>query len=259
MRDEELHRSAAILGQARASGRRLTDWPAQSRPQTLEEGYAIQRQLISGSPGRVRGWKLACTSAELQRRYRVTEPYFGPLFETVVFDSSARIGAAEYAPCGVECEFAFELGADITASRRELSVADVASAVASVRPAIEVVSSRFVNWKELDAPSVIADCASNGALIIGHSSPIGLAPDLATHPVTLTIDGRESAKGTGAAVLGHPLNALRWLINSRSRWFDLKAGDLITTGSATGLIYTRPGNRVTGEFGTLGHVEFTVT
>jgi 2-keto-4-pentenoate hydratase len=258
MREIDLQAAARELGTARATGRRIRGLPASLQLQSLEQGYAVQRRLIEQGNGKVAGWKLACTSRELQERYKVSEPYFGPLFDAVVFSSGLSISAADYEPCGVECEFAFLLGEDISAVQKQMSLEAIGGAVRAVRPAIEIVSSRFVEWKDLGAATVVADVAGNGGLVVGSEFRSWRELDLVNHAASLIVNGREVGTGTGAAVLENPLNGLAWLVNSDHRWFDLKAGDLVTTGSVTGLKFVGQGSRVVGEFGRLGQVEITI-
>ena len=65
-------------------------------------------------------------------------------------------------------------------------------------------------------------------------------------------------KGSGAAVLGHPLNALEWLVNKlASHGRGLKAGEYITTGVTTDTYMASAGDLVRADFGPVGAVELT--
>ena len=69
-------------------------------------------------------------------------------------------------------------------------------------------------------------------------------------------DGDEIAASDGANVLGNPLNALAWLANHLAgRGHELKAGQWITTGAATGPLPAPVGSTVTADFADLGTVE----
>lgn len=61
--------------------------------------------------------------------------------------------------------------------------------------------------------------------------------------------------GRGSNVLGHPLNALAWLANARSRaGHGLAAGELISTGNCADVIRLGPGQTAEARFGPLGQV-----
>jgi 2-keto-4-pentenoate hydratase len=82
--------------------------------------------------------------------------------------------------------------------------------------------------------------------------------DLAIQQVKLAVNGKVIQTGSGGAVLGHPLNALHWLVeNLRERGAGLKAGDYITTGVTTDIYLAQRGDRVSADFGQIGTVELT--
>jgi 2-keto-4-pentenoate hydratase len=75
----------------------------------------------------------------------------------------------------------------------------------------------------------------------------------APEAVVLLVNGSEIARGTGAAALGHPLEAVTWLANLLARRGDgLRARELVSTGSCTGLQKARAGDEVVARFGALG-------
>ena len=65
--------------------------------------------------------------------------------------------------------------------------------------------------------------------------------------------------GAGAAVLGHPANAIAVLANMLARKGEkIKKGDLILSGALTGAILVNVGDFVSAKFDGLGEVTFTV-
>jgi 2-keto-4-pentenoate hydratase len=72
----------------------------------------------------------------------------------------------------------------------------------------------------------------------------------------MIIGGVTRQEGTGALTLGHPLNVLDWLIVALSaRGQDIRKGDLVMTGTMTGLHAPEPGEPAVADFGALGKVE----
>jgi 2-keto-4-pentenoate hydratase len=103
-----------------------------------------------------------------------------------------------------------------------------------VIPGIEIVDSRFDEWTTIGAPSLIADNACNAAWIKGSLLTDWRGIDLAKQAVTVRVNGEVLREGSGANVLGHPIHALEWLVNSLgARGLGLKAGQYITTGVTT--------------------------
>ena len=157
---------------------------------------------------------------------------------------------------GIECEFAFRLAADFEPREEPYAVEEVAERVSAPIPAIEIVSPRLDHPIKYGAPSAIADCGVNGGLVLGAATLDWQAIDLATHAVRLVIDGEQKAAGTGALVLGHPLNVLAWFVNRYTAGGrTLPAGQIVSTGTTTGLVILEPGQTALADFGSLGSVE----
>jgi 2-keto-4-pentenoate hydratase len=78
---------------------------------------------------------------------------------------------------------------------------------------------------------------------------------LPAHPVTLTSESKGVVEGTGAKVLGDPVEAVRWLANELAlHGRGLAAGDVVITGAAAAL--RDPGSGwLVADFGSLGAVE----
>jgi 2-keto-4-pentenoate hydratase len=71
----------------------------------------------------------------------------------------------------------------------------------------------------------------------------------------MSVNGTEVSTGGGAACLGHPLNAARWLANALSaRGVDLFAGDVIMTGALGPMKPIAAGDTIVADFGPLGSV-----
>ena len=72
----------------------------------------------------------------------------------------------------------------------------------------------------------------------------------------LRIEGEVAATGSGAEVLSGPLGILEWLANELAAGgAGLEAGEVVTTGSCTGVVPVGAGSRVQADFGSLGIVE----
>jgi 2-keto-4-pentenoate hydratase len=55
------------------------------------------------------------------------------------------------------------------------------------------------------------------------------------------------------------MNVMVWLANQQSRFGrGLKAGDIVSTGTCTGLDRVKPGDQVAADFGSLGRVEIVL-
>jgi 2-keto-4-pentenoate hydratase len=252
-----------LLTEARIRRRRLPELPEAVRPATIEDAYGCQNgvvdHLLAHYGGSVIGYKIACTNEIAQRQLHVDAPFFGRMLSATTFDSGARIEADQFFMRVMEAEFAFLMGEDLPPRDSPRSVDEVGAAVAGVLPGIEIVDSRFDSWTTVGTPSLIADNACHAAWVKGPLLDAWRGIDLAQQPVRLEINGNLTASGSGAAVLGHPLNALLWLANAlNSRKLGLRAGQYVTTGVTTDIYLAQKNDAVSADFGAIGHVSLTL-
>lgn len=251
---------AGLLLQARLKMQRLPALPESLRPHTVEDGYAVQFELVpmllAHFGGGVNGYKIACTNEIAQRQLHVDHPFFGHLLASTTYESGARLDAAPFFMRVMEAEFAFLMGEDLPPVDGPRAREEVARAVAGVLPGIEIVDSRFDRWTTAGTPSLIADNACHAAWVRGALVRDWRDLDLAAQPVRLMINGALKDTGCGAAVLGHPLNALQWLANTlNQRGLGLQAGQYVTTGVTTDIYLAGAGDHVQADFGPVGSVE----
>ena len=127
-------------------------------------------------------------------------------------------------------------------------------AAAYAVPAIEVVDSRIAGW-DITIVDTVADNASCGLYVVG-GRPVPLAAiDLPAIEMRMMVNHAQVSEGTGAACLGHPLNAVRWLADELCRrGTPLRAGDCVMSGALGPMRDIAPGDLVEADLGALGTV-----
>lgn len=245
--------AAQRLLSARA-GTRIASLPDDERPRDIAAAYAIQRDVIAARGRPVQGWKVGCTSPIAQRMLRYEKPFYGRLLDGLVHQSPAELDTRAFHIRLLEAEYAFRLGRDLPPSSRPYDRERVAEAVVAVHPAIEVVDTAFVDWLAVGTESLIADNGAHGAFILGQGTADWRGVELIEAPVTLAIEGGATVEGKGANVLGDPLAALAWLADAAGSEGGLRAGDLVTTGSAIPPQMVGPTARARATFAGLGSV-----
>lgn len=255
MTPEAAERAAAVLVAARRSASLLPELPADCKPANLQEGYQIQAAFAARAEGRVVGFKIGATSEKAQSFLRTPTPFFGRVFDSQLYDSPARLAADNFGFRLIEPEFAFRMGRDLPARAEGYDRAAVEAAIAVVQPSIEVVTSALADWNTQGAPSLVADNGVNGALVLGAPHEDWRRLDLASHRVELAVNGAPAGEGTGANALGHPINALVWLIDQLSAMgIGLAAGQIVTTGVVTPFVLLEAGDEAIATYGALGEV-----
>ena len=245
--------AASLLVTAR---RDRTGVPGLPQVRTFDDAYAVQAAFRSVWSDDVVGHKVGCSSEQSQRLVNSPGPIAGCLFRASLWQQPATIDSGQFFIAGVEAEFGFRLAADLPARSAPYRREEVGAAVDAVVPLIEICDTRLADWRTRRIEEITADNAFNGGVVVGKPFEAWRSLDLATHNVTLSIDGERKGEGTGALVLGHPLTALAWLANEMSRLgTGLQAGELIAAGTCTGLHFVSPGSTVVAHFGeALGEV-----
>jgi len=251
--------TAQTIRDHRLGRRPLPGLPPENRPEDEAQAYAVQEalhRLLEPNLGPVCGHKIGCTTAVMQAFLKIPNPCAGGVFATSVHASPARIDHAQYLHVGVECEMVVRLGADLPRSDQPYTRASVAGAVAEIMAGMEIVDDRYVDYRSLDTPTLIADDFFDAGCVLGAPVRDWRALDLTALAGVTSINGVEVGRGRGADVMGHPFEALAWLANSLSRrGRGLKAGEFVFTGSVVETKWVNRGDRVVMEIDRLGRVE----
>lgn len=219
--------------------RRLSGTPVErlSALATLDAGYACQRlanRALEKALGPVVGLKIGGTAENTRRLINVDEPVLGEVFAATVHKSGARLPHAAFRRPGIETEIAVRLGCDLPARPTPYRREEVALAVATIMAAIEIVDERYIDFKAVGGPTLAADNVYNAASILGAERPFDPSLPLDRLTARTIVDGREVATGTGAALLGHPLDALLFAAEKRRRLgVGLEAGTFLSLGTMT--------------------------
>ena len=256
---KDLHEAVAAMIAARGGKRPIKRLPPGGAPLALDDAYAIQEAFVRECGLPVVGYKIGCASKESQALVGASGPFAARIFAPTRFDSPAEISARDFFTLGVEAEFAFTMRDGLPARRTPYGRAEVARAVASVAPVIELCDTRLENWKTARIEEIVADNGFHGGLVVGAALDGWEGLDLAGHEVALSIGGAVRARGASAGSLGDPLDGLVWIANELSRReYGLGAGDIIATGTWTGLHFVREPAAVVADFGSWGRVEVQV-
>ena len=255
--------AAQVIWSHWQSGQVLSALPEACRPQTAEQGYAVQAQLPGVAGRSVVGWKIAATSTNGQAHINVGGPLAGRLLSGQVFESGASVPSAGNRMRVAEPEFAFAMGQDLPPQSAPYTQDQVMAAVATLHPAIEVPDSRMEPFTAAGEAQLLADNACARHFVLGPAAPdLWRTVDLSTYPVHARVDQgqqpRYSREGTGANVLGDPRIALTWLANQLSSLgITLEKGQVVTTGTCMVPLELEPGDTATADYGPLGRVSMT--
>lgn len=220
-----------------------------------DDAYAIQdeikrRKIARGA--RIIGLKAGLTSHAKMKQMGVETPVFGFLADYFAVLEGGEAKMSELIHPKVEPEIAFVTKAPLKGPGCHIGA--VLAATDFVMPAIEVIDSRYRDFK-FDLKSVVADnCSSSRFVVGGRMAPVDNL-DLRTLGVVLEKNGQVVSLGAGAAVLGHPAAAIAMLANLLGeRGEEIPAGTLILSGGITEAVAVAAGDNVTLRIQELGSV-----
>ncbi len=210
-----------------------------------DDAYAVQdgilaRKLKNGA--RVVGYKAGLTSHAKMQQMGVDSPVFGFLVDSGSVPEGGTVKVSELIHPKVEPEIAFVMKRALKGPG--CNIADVLAATDFVMPGIEVIDSRYRDFK-FDLKSVVADNTSAARYVVGARALRPEAVDMRTVGIVLEKNGQVVALGAGAAVLGHPAAAMAMLANHLGkRGQEIPAGALILSGGITEAVAVQAGDNV---------------
>ena len=218
-------------------------------PADRAAAYAIQDATLA-LLGPVGGWKVGAKSPQ-------TEPNCSPLPRSALLSSGVILSGSSWRMRGIEVEVAVRLARDLPVLEGPLDAARLAAAIDAVLPVIEVVETRLADWDVSDPLAQLADLQSHGALVLGQ--PAAVRPqdlDLRTLEASLTFDGKPVAHTRGGNTAQDIWYLLGWLAtHCAQRGCPLLAGQIVTTGSCTGMLVAPDGTHVRAQLEGIGDVE----
>ncbi len=227
----------------------------ESAPLGVEEAYAIQalsleRRFARGE--RLIGVKMGLTSRAKMIQVGVDEVIWGRLTDAMRLEEGGSLSKKNYVHPRIEPELAFLLKRDLSGV---VTAAEALSAVEAIAPAMEVIDSRYENFK-FALPDVIADNSSSSGFVIGNWGRPD--QDFSNLGIVMEVDGRPVQIGSTAAILGHPIRSLVSAAKVTASIGGLKAGWIVMAGGATAAHSLSVGQNVRTVMQNVGSVSIRV-
>lgn len=248
--------TAATLASAAANAEAVVQWTAQDLEFTVPQAYQVQQQVVAARLAQghqVLGLKMGFTSRAKMLQMGVSDLICGALTSDMLIEEGARLDLRRFIHPRVEPEIAFLLKAPLTA---DSSLAQVYAAIAAVAPALEVIDSRYRDFR-FSLADVIADNCSSAAFCIGQWQQPGI--DLTNLGMVMSFDGEAKQIGSSAAILGNPYRSLLAAARlAELTGHPLQAGMIVLAGAATAAEALPASGAIRLETEGLGRVDFSV-
>lgn len=220
----------------------------------LESAYKVQHELIKqrvDEGHEIVGVKMGFTSHAKMEQMGVNDMIIGQLTADMQLDASTPLIKSDCCHPRAEPEIAFRLSKDIEGVLDAQSVLDYVDGVAS---AIEVIDSRYENFK-FSLEDVVADNCSSCAFVVGSWCEVPLG--LNGLDMVMNFDGVIEAEGSSDAILDNPFEALAAATRLAHQYgIALKKGMVVLAGASTAASFIKQTKEVSLEIDGLGRAAF---
>jgi len=253
MNDAEIERACTLLIAAHQRAQRFAS-RAQATLSDLRDVYRIHQGVLHviAAGARVDTWKVSPPRAD-------TPATGAPVLPGRRVGSPAVVNVAGFRMLGIEAELAFRFGADLLPRSQPYTDKEIIAAVQEICVAIELCDTRLADWA--DAPPLwrLADFQSGAMLIVGEARRDWRTIDFAQQEVELVINGEVRARNRGSHPTVDPSRLLPAIVAHCIEHSDgLRAGDVLTTGSWSGMTQAAPGDAIRVRFPGIGSAELTL-
>lgn len=239
MNTDQIEQAAQLFANARRTGRNMDPLADALLPKSFSDGHAIQDATVRLLGEAIGGWKVGFDkTGEITR---------APIFKDVIFQSGASIPRSRIPLGGIEAEIAFRFLRDMPARSTDYTRVEVEDAVECFA-AIELLNSRYAEPVKRSQLEKLADCITQGGLVCASPRPDWRSVDFSKLEIVLTVDGKEIVRNTGSHPTGDPVPPMVALVNAVQKTQPIKAGQVVTTGTWSGVNYVGPTSEVTAQF-----------
>ncbi|MBL8379874.1 MAG: fumarylacetoacetate hydrolase family protein [Burkholderiales bacterium] len=219
---------------------------------SLAEAYAVQRASIARRIARGEkriGMKMGFTSRAKMVQMGLSDLIWGRLTDAMIIEEGGSLSLKDYVHPRVEPEIAFLLKKPLAG---RVTALEAQAAVEAIAVAMEVIDSRYENFK-FSLADVVADNTSAAGVVIGpwHAPHV----DYSNLGLVLSFDGAARQVGSTAGILGHPLRSLVAAARMAGEAGEvIQAGEIVMAGGITAAEALTPGSWVETEMQHLGRV-----
>jgi len=248
---------AGAFVEARRAARALPGFPG-PLPAGLAQGYEAQEAAIRLWPDTVAGWKVGRIPEALQAELGAAR-VMGPVFAGAVWLADpARPTPLPVIPGGfsaVEAEYVFRLGADAPGDKVDWTPEEALALVEDMLTGVELAGSPLSTINVLGPKVVASDFGNNAGLIVGPPIPDWRERPDAIPPCEAYVDGKLAGRGSPRSIPGGPAASLAFLLGACARrGRPLKAGQMVTTGAASGIHDIEAGQTARIVFGDVAEI-----
>lgn len=251
---------ADVLRGARLSATPITQISKQMNPELTSfsraEAYEIQELQLKNQPARQIGWKMGLTSEAKRRQMNLDSPLYGFLTEKMQVQDGGFFNLQGSIHPKIEPEIAFLIKQDLTG---EVTREQVLAACGGIASALEILDSRYTEFKYFSMEDVIADNSSSSHFVVGPWVEDFSKIDLLNLKMEMSVDGKIMQTGVSSDISGDPVQSVIELCSLlAARGHSLQRGSIVLAGAATAAEMLKPGMSISLKVDSLPPVSVSV-
>jgi 2-keto-4-pentenoate hydratase len=236
---------------------------------SMEQALKIQGQFVAhlvkeyGVPV---GYKAGLTNPAAQKAFGIPQPVRGTLLEKMLLKSGATLpGNFGIRPLS-EGDLILRVSSD--AINQAKTKEEALKNIDAVIPFVELPDLAYDPKVKMNGPALVAINVAARSGVMGDPIPLTASPEWMDRLKNFTVQlfdekGAVFSEGKGSALLDDPINVVLWIRDSlAAEGKKLKKGDLLSLGSITKMMPTKPGTTIRAKFIDLdpkGPVEISVS
>jgi 2-oxo-3-hexenedioate decarboxylase len=234
MEKENLEYWAGVLNGARIQSKPILQISRELASFSRTDAYSVQElqwELRKTAGENQVGWKMGLTSEAKRKQMNLDSPLYGFLSDAMQISTGGTFSLKGSIHPKIEPEVAFLIKDDLEGTVSREQVLNACSGVAS---ALEILDSRYEEFRYFSMEDVIADNSSSSFFVVGPWEKNFKNLNLLNLKMEMSINGQLSQTGISKDISGDPVVSviqLCQLLAERNQ--ILKAGSIVLAGAAT--------------------------
>ncbi len=234
MDTEKKNTIARKLTEARIFKKPLPQWSQTGVVMSRPEAYQIQELGINhrASQSELRiGYKMGLTSEGKRKQMNLDSPLYGELTNKMQLVSESIFSISDLIHPKIEPEIAFKINTTISGP---ISLQEAVASISHVSATMEILDSRYSQFKYFSMEDVIADNSSSSHFVSGPWVPFSNVDQISDSRLEMYVDGTLAQAGDANEISGNPILSLVQLCALLSAYNrKLEAGSIVLAGAAT--------------------------
>lgn len=259
MLEKNLVALATHLHTARITGNPVEQLSKDNRNLTRADAYAIQEMQLSfrlDKDENLIGWKMGLTSEAKRKQMNLDSPLYGVLTDKMQVKNNGTFFLKGSIHPKIEPEIAFHIKHDLQGN---VTREEVLSACSGVAACLEILDSRYTEFRYFSMEDVISDNSSSSHFVMGEWIDDFKNLDLINLKMQMFINDKPTQTGISKDISGDPVVSviqLCQMLSQRNR--ILKAGSIVLAGAATPAVELKPNMQVKLHVDQLPSVNVTI-